>query len=68
MPFPIDSETEETYEEARSILGSLITRLIAIAHMIIDHIIKVTRQIVTYASEHPLSMVLLVTNIMIWVS
>jgi len=68
MPFPIEAEAEETYEEGRSVLGSLITQLISIVRTIINHVIKVTRQVITYAGEHPLAMTLLVCNVMIWVS
>jgi len=68
MPFPIEAETEQVYEEGRSILGSLITRLLAIVQQIISHVVHIARQIMTYASEHPLAMTLLIANIMIWVS
>ncbi|MEM2446861.1 MAG: hypothetical protein QW734_09405 [Candidatus Bathyarchaeia archaeon] len=68
MPIPVDAEAQQVYEEGRSILGSLITRLIAIVHRILDEVLKVARQIITYASEHPLAMTLLVANMMIWVS
>ncbi len=64
----VESETTQVYEEGRSLLGSIVTRLIAIVHAIIDHAIKVAKQIITYASEHPLALTLLVTNIMIWIS
>jgi len=68
VPFPVEAESSQVYEEGRSILGSLITRLIAILHAIIDHVVRIARQVITYASEHPLAMTLLVANIMIWVS
>jgi len=68
MPFPIDSESIQVYEEGRSVLGSLINRLIAIAHMIIDHVIKLSKQFIAYMSENPLAMTLLMANIMVWVS
>jgi hypothetical protein len=67
MPFPIEAESEEAYEEARSVLGSLITQLISIVRTILNLALKITRQVITYASEHPLAMVLLVSNIMIWI-
>jgi len=68
VPFPVEAESSQVYEEGRSVLGSLITRLIAILHNIIDHVIRIAKQVITYASEHPLAMTLLVANIMIWVS
>jgi hypothetical protein len=55
-------------DESRSVLGSLITQLIALVRQIIDHTISVARQVITYAGEHPLAMTLLVCNIMIWIS
>jgi flagellar biosynthesis/type III secretory pathway protein FliH len=64
----VEAESVQVYEEGRSILGSLVNRFIAIVHRIVDEILKVTRQIITYASEHPLATVLLTANIMIWVS
>ncbi len=68
MPFPVDAETEETYEEARSVLGSFITRLIAIVQQLIRWVTSVASQIVKWAGEHPLAMTLLVANFCIWVS
>jgi hypothetical protein len=67
MPFPIDAESEETYEEARSVLGSLITRLIAIVQQLIRWVSSVVSQIVKWAGEHPLAITLLVANFCIWV-
>jgi hypothetical protein len=67
MPFPIEAESEEAYEEARSVLGSLVTQLISIVRTILNLALKITRQVITYASEHPLAMILLVSNIMIWI-
>jgi hypothetical protein len=67
MPFPIEAETEEIYEEARSVIGSLLTQLIGIARTILTYAIRIARQVITYASEHPLAMIMLVSNIMIWI-
>lgn len=64
----VEAESSTFYEEARSILGSLVTRLLAIAHMIIDHIIRISRQILVYTAESPLAMTLLAANIIIWAS
>lgn len=68
MPFPVDAESVEEYEEARSVLGSLVTRLIAIVQQLIRWVTGVASQIVTWAGEHPLAMTLLVANFCIWVS
>jgi hypothetical protein len=64
----IDAEMEQVYEEGRSVLGSLVTRLIAIVQQIMAYVMSITRQIVTYAGEHPLALTLVVSNMMIWVS
>jgi hypothetical protein len=64
----IDAEMEQVYEEGRSVLGSLVTRMIAIVQQIIAYVMSITRQIVTYAGEHPLALTLVVANMMIWVT
>jgi hypothetical protein len=64
----LDAEASQVYEEGRSILGSLITRLIAIAHSIIHYAISLGKTIIYYASEHPLALTLLVANVCIWMS
>jgi hypothetical protein len=63
-----EAESEQVYEEGRSILGSLITRLLAVVHMLIDHVVKVGKQFISWAGEHPLALTLAVANIVIWVS
>jgi hypothetical protein len=68
MPFPVDAESEEAYEEARSVLGSTITQLIAVVRQLIRWITTTVSQIVKWAGEHPLAMVLLIANVCIWVS
>ena len=55
-------------DEARSVLASLVTQLLALVREIVDHAIKMAKQIIKYLSEHPLAMTLLVCNIMIWIS
>jgi hypothetical protein len=68
MPFPVEAEAEEVYEEGRSALGSLITQLLSIVRTIITYAIRIARQVITYAGEHPLAMTLLVCNVMIWIT
>lgn len=68
MPFPVDAEAIETYEEARSVLGSMVTQMIAIVRQMLTYVYILTRQVMTYAGEHPLALTLLVCNVMIWVS
>lgn len=68
MPFPVDAETEEAYEEARSVLGSFVTQLIAVVRQLIRWVTSVVSKIVEWTGEHPLATILLVSNICIWVS
>jgi hypothetical protein len=63
-----EAETLEVYDEGRSVLGSLVTRLIAIVHRVIDEVLKLARQLLRYAGEHPLALVLTVANLCIWMS
>jgi hypothetical protein len=67
MPFPVEAEAVEEYEEARSVLGSLVTRLIAIVQQIIKWVSSVASKIVEWAAEHPLAITLLTANLCIWV-
>ena len=64
----VESETTQAYEEGRSVLGSLVTRLLAIVHRIMDFALNISRQLYTYASEHPLAMTLGICNLIIWMS
>jgi hypothetical protein len=68
MPFPVEAESEQGYEEARSVLGSFITQLIAIVRQLIKWVTDVAKRIIEWTAEHPLAMTLLVANICIWVS
>jgi hypothetical protein len=68
MPFPIDAESMEVYEEGRSVLGSLVTQLIAVVRQIMNYVMSVSREVFRLACEHPLGLTLGVCNMMIWVS
>jgi len=68
MPFPVEAESTQAYEEARSVLGSLVTQLIAIVRQIMAFTLNMSRQLITYASEHPLALTLMVANVCIWMS
>jgi hypothetical protein len=68
MPFPVEAESEECYEEARSVLGSFITQLIAIVRQLIKWVTDVAKRLIEWTAKHPLAMTLLVANICIWVS
>ena len=68
MPFPVEAESEQAYEEGRSVLASFLTQLIAIVRQLIKWVTDVAKRIIEWTAEHPLAMILLVTNICIWVS
>jgi hypothetical protein len=68
MPFPVEAESEQAYEESRSALGSFITQLIAVVRQLIKWVTDVAKRIIEWTAEHPLAMTLLVANICIWVS
>jgi hypothetical protein len=68
MPFPIEAESEQIYEEGRSAIASAITQLIGIVRTIISYALKVVDKIVTWAGDHPLAMLLLTANIFIWIT
>jgi len=61
-------EESQAYEEARSILGSIVSKLISIAQTVIHWVMSVARQFITYTSENPLAVVLLVCNACIWLA
>ncbi len=64
----IDTEVETAYEEGRSVLASIITQLISIVRTIINFALKISGQVIAWAGEHPLASLLLVSNVIIWVS
>jgi 2-keto-4-pentenoate hydratase len=68
MPIGMEAEATQGYEEARSVLGSLITQLIAVVRQIIGWVIGVVNRIVEWSGSHPLAMLLLTANMCIWVS
>jgi len=68
MPFPVESESTQLYEEARSAIGSLIANILAIVRQIIDFAVKMFRQLVDYTAQHPEAMVLTVGNFCIWMA
>jgi len=68
MPFPIDAETQEVYEEARSGLATLIGNIMGILRQLIAWATSMFTRITSYVGEHPLAMVQLVGNFCIWMS
>jgi len=59
---------EESIEEARSVLGSLITQIIATIRTILRYVMHLSNRIIEYASQHPLALILLTANVCIWIS
>jgi hypothetical protein len=68
MPIGVEAEATQFYEEARSVLGSLITQMISIAREIIRWVMNIGGTIISWAGEHPLAMIMLVCNVAIWLS
>ncbi len=64
----VDTELETAYEEGRSVLASMFTQMVSIVRTIVNWALKVASQIVAWSGEHPLATLLLVANMMIWVS
>ncbi len=64
----IDTELETAYEEGRSVLASVFTQMVSIVRTIVNYVLRISSQIIAWAGEHPLASLLLVANIMIWVS
>jgi hypothetical protein len=68
MPFPIDAESEQFYDEARSAVGSLIASIMGIFRQLISWATSMFTRIVSYSAEHPEAMIQLVGNFCIWMS
>jgi len=68
MPFPMEAESAQIEEEARSVLGTLIAQIIGVVRAIINLALGVVRQLVTWAGEHPQALVLSVANLCIWMA
>jgi hypothetical protein len=68
MPFGVEAESSQFYEEARSVLGSLVTQMISIARDIIRWLMNIAGTIMSWSGEHPLATIMLVCNVAIWLS
>jgi hypothetical protein len=68
MPLAIESEANQIYEEARSVLGTLIANIMGIVRTIINWAMMFFDKIVTFAGEHPEAFLLSIGNLIIWVS
>jgi hypothetical protein len=68
MPIGVEAEASQFYEEARSVLGTLINNIMAIVRTIINWAIAFFDKIVTFAGQHPEAFLLTVGNLIIWVS
>jgi len=55
-------------EEGRSALASLITQLLNTVRTVIMYVLEMAKTFFTWAGEHPLSAVLAVSNVVIWIS
>jgi len=68
MPLAIESEANQIYEEARSVLGTLIANIMGIVRTIINWAMMFFDKIVTFAGEHPEAFLLSIGNLIIWAS
>jgi hypothetical protein len=68
MPIGVEAEASQFYEEARSVLGTLINNIMAIVRTVINWAIAFFDKIVTFAGQHPEAFLLTVGNLIIWVS
>ena len=65
---PATMLADQTAEEAKSVVGSLITQLMNMARTVIAYIMEMVRRFIQWAGEHPLATTMLACNIMVWVS
>jgi hypothetical protein len=68
MPLGMEAEANQYYEEARSVLATIIANIMAIIRTIINWAIAFFDKIVTFAGQHPEAFLLTVGNLIIWVS
>ena len=68
MPFPMEAESIQIEEEARSVLGTLIAQIIGIVRAIINLALSVVNKLITWAGDNPQALTLGVANLIIWVS
>lgn len=68
MPFPVDAETTQVYEEGRGALASVISNLLGILRQFIAWATGMFRQIISYVAEHPEGTIQLVGNFCIWMA
>jgi hypothetical protein len=68
LVFGVEAETTQVYEEARSVLATVFGQLLAMVRSIVNFLMKISAQLFTYISEHPLAATLAICNVMIWVS
>lgn len=64
----IEAEQTQVYEEARAVLGSVVTQMIGIVRQIYGYVMSLSIRLIAYAGEHPLAMTLIVANLCVWVA
>ena len=55
-------------EEARSAVATYIAQVITFLRQVFAYLMEYMRKTLEWAGEHPLASVLLLTNIMVWIS
>jgi len=68
MVFGLEAETTQVYEEVRGAIASVISQIGHIVRQILEFFFKLIRQFYTYVAENPLQALLLVSNVVIWIS
>lgn len=68
MPFPVDAESAQVYEEGRSAIATIIGNVLGILRQLIAWATSTFTRIMSYAAEHPEAMIQLVGNFCIWMS
>lgn len=54
--------------ELPSILGSLISNAVAIARQVLEYLVAFARRLIEYMGENPLAALLILANLIIWMS
>lgn len=68
MVLGLEAETTQVYEEVRGAIASVVSQIGNIIRQILDFFMKLLRQFYTYVAENPLNALLLVTNVVVWIS
>jgi hypothetical protein len=68
MVLGVEAETRTIEAEAVSGVGTTIAQIFGFVRMIVDRIIAIVRQLMTWVGEHPLASMTFFVNTLIWFS